>query len=197
MAISPTGTLTPFKQKLIELVEAEQQFFKGHTETEDKFSERVGVFWKQGVGLSLTGKDVDQPWSAAFVSWAMKTAGAGANFPYSDHHGHYILAAIKNRQAGQLDAPIVGFRVSERAPRPGDLIGQGRATSTSITYDEAAQEEHYPSHVDVVVDVGNGTLSTIGGNVSNSVTRRTVPLDANGLLAQPQGHWFVVIAVNL
>ena len=124
MAISPTGTLSPFKQKLIELVEAEQQFFKGHTETEDKFSDRIGVFWKQGVGLSFTGKDVDQPWSAAFVSWAMKTAGAGENFPYSDHHGHYILAAIENRQTGELDAPIVGFRVSERAPRPGDLIGQ-------------------------------------------------------------------------
>jgi hypothetical protein len=196
MATAPNQALTPFKKKLIEIVEAERQFFGGHNEKDGVFADRVGVYWK-AVGRSLNGTDTGVAWSGAFISWAMQQAGGATSFPSSGRHGHYIHVAIQNKLQGKLTAPIVGFRPLEMAPRIGDLIGQGRNPTPNISYDEASQKEEYSSHVDVVVGVNEDTISVIGGNVSDTVKLKKVPIDAQGLLAQPKEHWFVVIAVNL
>jgi hypothetical protein len=39
----------------------------------------------------------ERTWSAAFISYAFKTAGAGNRFPYSRRHSEYIYHAVNNR----------------------------------------------------------------------------------------------------
>ncbi len=160
------------------------------------YAARVGTYWNV-LGKSHTGQD-DIAWSAAFVSWAMKSAGAEGNFPYHQRHGNYIHAAIANKRANKLSAPIVGYRTADWAPRVGDLIGKGRGTTADMTYDRAAETMKYESHVDVVVEVGDGALYAVGGNVGQTVARTKVALDAKGRIRNPDAdRWFVVIAVNL
>lgn len=199
---------SPFKKKLIETAEAEWKFFgyqavsidghvtHGHKEGEPVFANRVALYWKQALNLGYTGHD-DIPWSAAFISWSMKTAGAGTGFPYSAQHSVYIYRAIKNKLANKLDAPIVGYRLVDRAPQLGDLIGYSREGSSSIGYDEAASSADYASHTDIVVEIGDHSISVIGGNVIDSVTKKTLAIDDQGLLVDASKNWFVVIADNL
>lgn len=46
---------------------------KGKTETDEGYWQRVGKYWNYGVNNKvLNGKDTDNAWSAAFISYVMK-----------------------------------------------------------------------------------------------------------------------------
>lgn len=79
-------------------------------EREPGLWQRVGEYWWLGLNPDArarfwTGKhddfgfefpasrDGEYAWSAAFVSYVMRIAGAGARFPYSESHATYINAA--------------------------------------------------------------------------------------------------------
>jgi len=123
--------------KLIEVAAAEWKFFdnqelrldgtfkKGRQEFEDGAWQRVGDYWKQlgGAFANLTGKDRGTPWSAAFISFCMREAGAGVRFPYSSGHATYINKAISNAAASKIGEPIFGHRLADYVPKVGDLIG--------------------------------------------------------------------------
>src|SRR6201995_976988 len=76
-------------------------------EREDGLWQRVGEYWWLGLNAgsaesAWTGKhnadgkvfspavDGDYAWSAAFISYVMRIAGAGQRFPYSGDHADYI-----------------------------------------------------------------------------------------------------------
>ena len=63
---------------------------RGRTETDEGFWQRVGMYWMDGTGKNLTGKNDDYPWSAAFISFVLRKAGAGDRFRYSAQHSVYI-----------------------------------------------------------------------------------------------------------
>ena len=165
---------------------------RGGRESEEGYYLRVGDYWKQGVDRDLTGKDTHEPWSAAFISWVMKEAGMGERFSYSDWHAHYIRNSIRHRRVGDKSFAFWGFRISERAPQVGDLVGYARRSGISYDY----QPTVYPSHTDLVVAVRPGEIDVIGGNVKDSVTKKTLRTDENGLLIDKQYRWFVVMAPN-
>jgi hypothetical protein len=50
------------------------------------------------------------------------------------------------------------------------------------------------THCDVVVEVQPGSITAVGGNVDNSVSRKTIPLSSTGQLAAP--GYFAVIKVG-
>lgn len=175
--------------------------------------ERVGEYWWLGQDANRfesawTGKhdefgnlfpatdDGNFAWSAAFISYIMREAGAGNRFVYSPTHSDYINAARDG--FGVLRA----HRPSEYAPQPGDLICHGRGRAAHITFDDLPTSHAFPSHCDIVVQVTPGTLSVIGGNVDDEVTMKHVPVTPQGMLAAPDGHvldtrypWFVVIQI--
>jgi hypothetical protein len=81
-------------------------------ERQDGLWERVGLYWWLGLNAGAvetrwTGKhdaaghvfpwdeDDDFAWSAAFISYVMRLAGAGPWFPYSPAHHTYINAAAR------------------------------------------------------------------------------------------------------
>ncbi len=122
-------------------------------------------------------------WSAAFISYLFKEGGAGTRFPYASSHSTYIRQAVKNRLAGIKSGTIIGYKPSEYKPKVGDLICKPRQSGVTYETDHA-----YDSHCDLVVDIKAGQAITIGGNVSNSVTKTIYPLNAAGYVSNPSVH---------
>jgi hypothetical protein len=162
---------------------------KGGRESEDDYYMRVADYWKQGVDRDLTGKDTHVPWSAAFISWVMKEAGMGDRFSYSDWHATYIRNSILARRRNNRDFAYWGYRLSERAPQVGDLVGYARQGGIKYDY----QPTVYSSHTDLVVAVRPGEIDVIGGNVKDSVTKKTLKTDPEGKLIDKHYRWFVVM----
>lgn len=187
-------------------------------EREPGLWQRVGEYWWIGLNpedkASLwTGKhdefgqefspevDGDYAWSAAFISYIMRIAGAGRRFPYSLAHADYINAA-REMSLGQTSGfAIVAERPESYAPQPGDLICTGREKWAKLRFDDLPAGQ-FLSHCDMVVQVAPGTLSVIGGNVDDAVTMKHVPTTADGKIAGPDGlpldpryNWFVVLRV--
>ena len=134
-------------------------------------------------------------WSAAFISYVMRTAGAGNRFPYTPLHADYINAAARNE--GILHAEPPGTY----PPAPGDLICLGRLNARKLQFEDLPAPRFF-GHCDVVVDAVPGQLSVVGGNVVGSVTMKHVPTTPQGMLAGPGGivdtryPWFVVLRVQ-
>ena len=132
-------------------------------------------------------------WSAAFVSYVMRAAGAGQGFPYSPLHADYINAAARNE--GFLHAE----RVDLYAPQPGDLVCAGRGEARGMRFEDLPATRFF-GHCDIVVKAEAGVLEVIGGNVFGGVTKKHVPTTDQGRLATETGRvmdprfpWFVVL----
>src|SRR5205085_6417594 len=114
--------------------------------------QRVGDYWWLGLPLGdrdqgFTGlhdqngrifsaaEDENFAWSAAFIDYVMRMAGAGRRFPYSPVHSDYINTA-RQRAAGERPVLAISAERPERyAPRPGDLICYWRGRR-QIRYDD-------------------------------------------------------------
>lgn len=140
-------------------------------------------------------EDSDYAWSAAFISYVMRSAGAATRFPYSPAHHTYIdLARTGGGWAVSAQAP------NSYAPSVGDLICASR-TRRPLHYADLPGGV-YAAHCDIVVGGAPGLLSVVGGNVDDAVTMKHVPTTAAGLLAGPDGSvvdrrypWFAVLRV--
>ncbi|GBF07821.1 hypothetical protein DAERI_180012 [Deinococcus aerius] len=161
------------------------------SETDAEMRPTLRGYWMEGVGLGGNAADsaIDSrlAWSAAFISWVMRRAGAGTLFRYASGHTTYCAAAKRNRAAGDLQNPFWLYRISERAPEPGDLVCTGRQDS-GVTYDNVDDGNFRASHCDVVVEVSPGRLGVIGGNVSNTVGRKVLRTGPDGRVLTDGGQ---------
>jgi peptidoglycan hydrolase-like protein with peptidoglycan-binding domain len=148
-------------------------------------------YWKDGVGWLPSGSTwwSDVAGSAAFISWVVKKAGAGNSFKYSSAHAVYTAWAKQNKLSGS-SSPFQAYRVTEVAPRVGDIVCKDRGSGA--TYDNI--REGMSTHCDIVVEVQPGKLTTIGGNLSDSVRTSPVTTDAQGRINQRD--YFAVIRVG-
>ena len=186
-------------------------------EREEGLWQRVGEYWWLGMNAgspeaAWTGEhdaqgnvfpasmDGDYAWSASFVSYVMRIAGAAGGFPYSASHSTYINIAKQMALHATSGWIISAERPDSYAPAPGDLICLGRGSARSLTYDDLPAGG-FPGHCDIVVDTQTpGMISVIGGNVDDAVTMKHVPVTADGKLAGPDGKvldtrysWMVVL----
>jgi hypothetical protein len=135
---------------------------------------------------------IAKPWSAAFISWVMREAGV-QGFTRAGGHSYYIVAAKRNRLKNAAN-PVKAYRISEAAPRVGDLVCKSRAGS-GATYDTIA--EGMKTHCDIVTAIRPGSLVTIGGNVGGrrkgdqTVGVTNVPVDSTGKVTKP-GYFAVI-----
>ena len=163
-------------------------------ETKQPLSSRVLEYFKL-VGRPDIIDPTAEPWSAAFISFVMKTAGASpTQFPISPSHSLYILFALANRVANRMNASMVYFDRNERAPEVGDLIGFSR---TAEVRNRADMERFLPSrffasHTNLVVDVAPGRIKAIGGNLSQSTRIVNVKTNAEGRIDPSDQHFFVL-----
>lgn len=180
--------------RMVKIARQELAFFQNGAlkEYQSGGIERVQDYWESVGRGDLDGTDEDWPWSAAFISWVMQQAGAGDRFESSASHSTYIADAVASRKRGDRNAAFAGYRLDEYAPQVGDLVGYSR--QSGVSYDSPAG---YKAHTDIVVAVRDGEIDVIGGNVSDSVTLKTLKTDAQGHLIDTSADWFVVLKNQL
>lgn len=132
---------------------------------------------------------------AEYEAWVAMTLPD--EFPISESHSQFIRWAIRAQRGNVQSAAYWGYRADDprAVPDVGDIIGYARAPN--LTRAQALKyfdrRQGYSSHSDLVVGRRNGEIDVIGGNVRDSVTRKTLAVDANGLLADSTHMWFVVM----
>lgn len=141
-------------------------------------------------------------WSAAFISYVMRMAGAGPGFPYAADHARYIDAAWRAAHGEAKDPELLAENPETYPPVPGDLICAGRASASHIAYADLPAPHYFPAHCAIVVATTPQELSVIGGNVDDTVALTHVPLTARGTLlhrdgtiVDPRYDWFVALRV--
>lgn len=190
---------------------------EGKPERQPGLWQRVGEYWWLGQDADdpyngWTGKhdsfgtqfapqdDGQYAWSAAFISYIMRTDGATIRFPYSPSHSTYINVAAQMAQGRTQGWAITAERPDSYAPQPGDLICAGRNTAKILRFDDLPAGA-FTSHCDIVVATSDQDLSVIGGNVDDTVTMKHIPIGTDGRIAGPDGvydtryPWMVVIRV--
>jgi hypothetical protein len=127
---------------------------------------------------------VDTPWSAVFVSFAYVRAGVPGFAPSASHYD-FARQAI-------ADTAFSPFRFADpdvESPAAGDLLCFTRGLMAPLgvagfrTYLEGRGSNALAMHCDIVVAAnagGDGKLYTVGGNVLQGVTMRTLPSIAKG-----------------
>jgi hypothetical protein len=181
---TPTGNTAI--EKLVNGAQKEWKAWRGDggkeiiKEGDSRTAGRLNYYWRTG-GLKTSdwGGDEDQ-WSAAFVSAMVKQAGIG-DFKFSASHSDYIRQGVKNRK--NETGSFKTYKPSEVTVAVGDIIGYPR--KEGVTYDT---DEYYPSHSDIVVEVGEGYVKTIGGNLGNSVSTTKVSIGADGKITDKKYH---------
>jgi hypothetical protein len=168
----------------------------GGTERQTPFVAFVNDYWRTVDQPNWNG-NTRKPWSAAFISYCFKKAGAGAGFPYSAGHAGYCSAIVRH------PARYPGLAFSDpqgTALDVGDLIlaarsGDGCArppASHAAARTALAAGEWFCSHADIVIAVRAGEVDVIGGNVSDSVTMTTY-LTRDGGIHDPRHVWLGVV----
>jgi hypothetical protein len=209
------GTVQTPRSKIVELALAEWRLFgeptiqdgrlvrAGRKEGDPGQWKRVATYWREGLLKDSPRSPAevsssDRPWSAAFISYVMKRAGAGERFPYAASHSGTINEAIYNRQHASANARIKGYRVSEYAPRAGDLLCAPRGWSVGqVTYDNAGQFDFFPSRCELVIRATSTELVTISGDLLDSVTLRKMQAVNGRIPPQSLQDWLVVIQTDL
>jgi len=153
--------------------------------------ERINDYWKSVDRPSLSGLDTEVPWSAAFISWDIASAGVPRDLFCPDaRHTIYVERLVA--RARQPGAAFVPHHVNEYAPQVGDLLCASRAGGTTTL----ENLDRGPGHCDIVVEIQPGNVQAIGGNVGDSVSRSVFPLDANGFLSPISGRSFFTVIEN-
>lgn len=138
-----------------------------------------------------------QPWSAAFISFVMRSAGIDREeFPPAAAHREYVDALILAGDAYGGRATFLAHEVEDYAPVAGDMIcadraSRGRAIST-LAQRRAEMGTPRPMHCDIVMSTAPGEVLAVGGNVAQNVTAVRYRTDAAGRLVRNVRRWFVV-----
>jgi len=173
--------------------------------------ERVGEYWWLGLGgagreARWTGKhdedgrvfpasdDERYAWSAAFISYVMRIAGAGSRFPYASNHSTYVNAA-----ASGTSSILVAHPAQSYAPNVGDLLCFGREWSFGLSFKDLPKPGIWPGHCAIVVAAPrSGQFDVVGGNDNDAVTMAHVSVGADGSLTSADGGrpWPIAIQVR-
>jgi hypothetical protein len=174
--------------------------------------QRVGEYWWEGMNegepdAAYTGKhdatgrvfpvavNGRYAWSAAFISYVMRVAGAGAAFPYAPDHAFYINDAARAAEGKIADPLLVAEDPALYAPRLGDLLCFGRGNGRDLSFGDLPTDDSFPGHCSIIVAGGDGEISEIGGNVDDAVTLTHVKVTAAGVVDDPSQHWLAVLRV--
>lgn len=136
-----------------------------------------------------------QPWSAAFIAFALRSAGIDrAEFPPAAAHWVYVdaLIAAGDRWGGR--ATFLAHDVAEYAPVAGDMIcfARGARPLASLAQRRAEAGTPRPMHCDIVSETAPGEVLALGGNVAQAVTAVRYATGPDGRLRRNVRPWFVV-----
>jgi hypothetical protein len=149
---------------------------------------RVLLYWYAVTREPIVGEEGElRPWSAAFVSWLVRSADlGGSDFPATVLHWDYIQRFRSPGRFATRDP-------RSYAPRVGDLV----CTARDETIDGFDALRPGPYHCDLVVAAQPGAIEAIGGNLGDTVASTRFDTDARGLLlALPGRPWAAVLELR-
>ena len=153
----------------------------------------VGEYW-QALGLNHDGNDRDQAWSAAFISFVARAAGY-TNFKFASAHSTYVHDAVDKRNTNDASAPFWGFNVGDHKPQLGDLVCRWRGDSPIASMD-SIPAGGFKSHCDIIIEIRDTEVRTLGGNVNDSVSIDTYSLDNGGFLKSRSTRVYGILRNN-
>lgn len=192
---SPTGGLVD-RKRLFDQIAIQAQASGGVSRLgEDQLSAVEAALLRSAL--------IDQPWSAAFISFLMKKSNFSKDeFEFSDSHVDYVDKAVLSSSAEAHGALTqYAYRACDLVttkPRQGDIICYTRGSAAGID-NHAKLLAHLeirrsvgdtglvPMHCELVTssdEKGNAKLEAIGGNVFQSVTLRKMTLNATKTLSR-------------
>jgi hypothetical protein len=154
--------------------------------------------WTKDIGFNFTSCTT-VPWSAVFVSWCVKQAGATkAEFEFAMAHSVFVHKAIQNALNGT--GVFHGLDITAQQPAVGDIIQHNRG-GKKFDFAHARKNKNYTSHSVIVIETGQDTQGKfafcIGGNESDSVRRTVVRLDSQGFIKQRPNNPFICVIKTL
>jgi hypothetical protein len=190
-------TPTAFATKLASIAQEQHAKFQFINEADPKLCKQIKN-WTEGIGFNFTSC-TKVPWSAVFISWCVKQAGATkSEFKFAMAHSVFANQAIKN--ASNNAGVFQGFDIGAKAPSIGDIIQNNRGNN-SFDFAFAKANANYESHSVIVIETGqdaDGLFAfCIGGNEHDSVRRSVVRLDARGFIKQRAGNSFICVIKDL
>ena len=183
--------MSNFTKKLSTIAMREYSKYRFIRENQEPLMSRIPAYWA-ATGNKFPG--VQEAWSAVFISWCVKEAGAGASdFKFSAAHAQFVYAAIRKPQES---AGFVGRKIADYAPKVGDILHNNRA-GNAYDFEFASNTRSYFSHAAIIIEVGadnaGAYLRTIGGNEGNSVGLHEVRLTPKGLVRNVGGLYISIL----
>jgi len=167
-------TPSAFAKKLASVAQAQHARFQFMNEADPLLCKQIRR-WTEDIGFSFSSC-TRVPWSAVFISWCVKQAGATkAEFKFAMAHAVFVNQAIKNASNGV--GVFQGFDIAAMAPAVGDII-QNNRRGNKFDFSFAKTHTAYESHSAIVIEIGQDTQGgfafCVGGNESDSVRRSVV-----------------------
>jgi hypothetical protein len=189
-----TDASSSFKTKLVDLANSEwDKWNKGGVRIKEGSQDTIQDlrdYWEKGAGVKKNDTYyINEAWSSAFISYLMKMAGAGDDFKYSQSHSQYIAQAVKNRKENN-DKKFKAYKPNEVDVKVGDLVCYPR--QSGVTYDSGAG---YKSHCDLIISINGDVAVGVGGNVSNSVSKKNYAL-SNGKIDKTKNKDIFTVIKN-
>lgn len=186
-----------FARRLATIAQQQHAKFQFINEADPALCKQIQT-WTEDIGFAFASC-TKVPWSAVFVSWCVKEAGATkAEFKFAMAHSVFVQQAIKNGLSGQ--GVFHGLEITAHAPAVGDIIQHNRGGHT-FDFDFARTHSSYNSHSVIVIEVGQDTKGRfafcVGGNETDSVRRTVVRLNAAGFIKQRPGNPFICVIKDL
>lgn len=175
------------KNKAVTLAKELHQNYGGTPET--SLYDFLYTIWRNvgysdaGAKSAITNRTA---WSAAFISYAFKDY---PDFPKSASHSNYIVKSRDNEQNGTGTFRLK--RTEEYKPKVGDIVCKNR-NGGNYTYDSIYKGAQ--THCDIVTEVRDNEIVTIGGNVSDTV-KITKVSTSNGYINK-SGYFAIISNLN-
>lgn len=195
--LPPSATASPFANKVASIAQAQHSRFQFTNEADPLLCRQIKK-WTEDIGFGFTSC-TSVPWSAVFISWCIKQAGATRDeFKFAMSHSVFVNQAIKNTTRGE--GVFQGFEISAQRPGVGDIIQNNRG-GNHFDFAFAKTHSQYVSHSVIVAEIGQDTQGgfafCVGGNEGDSVRRSVVRLNSQGFIVPRSGNSFICLIKNL
>jgi hypothetical protein len=186
-----------FAKRLASIAQDQHAKFQFINEADPTLCKQIKK-WTGDIGFTFTSC-TKVAWSAVFVSWCVKQAGATkSEFKFAMAHSVFVNQAIKNALNGE--GVFQGFDISAQKPDVGDIIQNNRGIH-NFDFAFARTHTNYESHSVIVIEIGQDNLGgfafCVGGNERDSVRRSVVRLNSQGFIKQRDGNSFICVIKDL
>jgi hypothetical protein len=189
-----------FITSLVEILNTEKSNWESinsnQCQTDSKVSGLLTKYWE---AVGINGPNCGTAWSAAFISYAVKTANPNPNdFKYSASHNDYIISA---RDGSTSWKAYKNGDQTNGVIQLGDILCHGAQGEqyTPVYRDLDDFKTGQPSHCDCVVKINQNadgtptTATAVGGNVASKVGYWQIPLKSDGTIDATKSPYKSVI----